>query len=65
MNIIKLDLDKSRVTITNEWYSRGIQISLHIRSGGLQALGGGGYFGVNFGHLKLEVFHWGGGVILE
>ena len=24
-------------------------------------IGGGGYFGVNFGHLKSEVFHWGGG----
>ena len=22
---------------------------------------GGGYFRVNFGHLKSEVFHWGGG----
>ena len=22
-----------------------------------------GYFGVNFGHLKSEVFHWGGGLV--
>ena len=41
-------------------YPRGIQISLHIPSPGLQAFLGGGYFGVNFGHLKSEVFHlWG------
>ena len=25
---------------------------------------GAGYFGVNFGHLKSEVFHWGGGGFL-
>ena len=24
-------------------------------------IGGGGYSGVNFGDLKSEVFHWGGG----
>ena len=24
---------------------------------------GGGYFGVNFGHLKSEVFHGGGGAL--
>ena len=47
----------------NEWYPRGIQISLHIRSPGLQASGGGGgYSGVNFGHLKSEVFQWGVGI---
>ena len=28
-------------------------------------MGAGGYFGVNFGHLKSDVFHWGGGGILE
>ena len=28
--------------IGNEWYPRGIQISLDIRSPGLQAWGGGG-----------------------
>ena len=46
----------------NEWYPRGIQISLHIRSPGFQAYKGGGvrYSGVNFGHLKSEAFHWGG-----
>ena len=43
----------------NEWYPRGIQISLHIRSPGFQARGG--YSRVNFGHLKSEVFHLGGG----
>ena len=43
------------------WYPRGVQISLHIRSPGLQDYrgGGGGDFGVNFGHLKSEVFHGG------
>ena len=50
--------------------STGIQISLHIRSPGLQAyggwgVGGGGYSGVNFGHLKSEVFHFGEGGIPE
>ena len=30
-------------TSFNEWYPRGIQISLHIRYPGFQALGGGGY----------------------
>ena len=57
------------------WCPRGVQISLHIRRGGgvFQSklwssqiwslpFGGGGYFGVNFGHLKSEVFHWGGGL---
>ena len=47
--------------VNNEWYPRGLQISLHIRSPGLQDYGGGGYFGVNFGHLKSEVFRNGGG----
>ena len=45
------------------WYPRGVQISLHIRSPGFWAYeggGGGGYFGVNFGHLKSEVFLLGG-----
>ena len=42
----------------NEWYPWGIQISLHIQSPGFQAQGG--YSGVNFGHLKYEVFHLGG-----
>ena len=62
--------------LENEWYPRGIQISLHIRSPRFQAWGysgvnfghlksevfhlGGGYSRVNFGHLKSEVFHWGG-----
>ena len=26
-------------------------------------MGGGGYFGVNFGHLKSEVFHLGAGAL--
>ena len=44
-----------------EWYPRGLQISLHIRSQGLQDYDRGrGYFGVNFGHLKSEVFQKGG-----
>ena len=46
----------------NEWYPWGLQISLHIRSPGFSENGeGGGYFGVNFGHLKSEVFQNGGG----
>ena len=50
----------------NEWYPRGIQISLHIRSPGLQDYDGGGgehgrgYSGVDFGVLKSEVFRNGG-----
>ena len=47
------------VTVRNEWYPRGIQISLHIRSPGFQAWGGG-YSGVNFGDLKPKVFHFRG-----
>ena len=45
---------------TNEWYPGGVQISLHIRSPAFQAWGRG-YSGVNFGDLKSEVFHFGGG----
>ena len=38
-----------------------INISLHIRKLPIATLGeGGGYSGVNFGHLKSEVFHLGG-----
>ena len=33
------DID-STMNVQNEWYPRGIQISLHIRSPGLQAYGG-------------------------
>ena len=46
----------------NEWYPRGIQISLHIRSPRLPAYGGGGggHSGVHFSHLKSEVFQFGG-----
>ena len=43
----------------NEWYPWGLQISLHIRSPAFSEMGGG-YFGVNFGHLKSEVFQKGG-----
>ena len=47
----------------NEWYPWGLQISLHIPSPGFSEMGGGAgrvYFGVNFGHLKYEVFRKGG-----
>ena len=40
-----------------------INISLHIRKLPPATFGagvGGWYFGVNFGHPKSEVFHWGG-----
>ena len=47
-------------TCNNEWYQRGIQISLHIRFPRFQACGGG-YSRVNFGHPKSEVFHFRGG----
>ena len=63
----------------NEWYPWGLQISLHIRSPRLQEYDGGakkrlnfnnfflggGNSRVNFGHLKSEVFHFGGGGIPE
>ena len=39
----------------NEWYPWGLQISLHIQSPGFSEMGGG-YFRVNFGHRKSEVF---------
>ena len=45
----------------NEWYPWGLQIGLHIRSPGFSKMEGGGYFRVNFGHLKSEVFENGGG----
>ena len=45
----------------NEWYPWGLQISLHIRSPAFSEIWGGGYFGVNFGHLKSEVFRNGRG----
>ena len=45
----------------NEWYPWGLQISLHIRSPEFSELGSRGYSGVNFGHLKSEVFRNRGG----
>ena len=60
MWILRSELDLWMVLVTslgthcvlwryNEWYPWGLQISLHIRSPG-----------VNFGHLKSEVFRNGG-----
>ena len=60
----------SRIQQRNEWYPRGLQISLHIRSPGLQDYSevwnlkffwfGGGYSGtVGFG--LSDNFHFGGG----
>ena len=49
--------------VLKEWYPWGLQISLHIRSPAVSEMWGGGgrYSGVNFGHLKSEVFRNGGG----
>ena len=58
-----------RLTSKNEWYPWGLQISLHIQSPAFSEMGGGteggGYSGVNFGHLKSEVFRNRGGGIPE
>ena len=49
---------------SNEWYPWGLHISLHIRSPAFSKKGGG-YSGVNFGHLKSEVFQNGGGGVFQ
>ena len=43
----------------------GILKILDLNSLTIFGLGGGGYFGVNFGHPKSEVFQNGGGGISE
>ena len=46
---------------TNEWYPGGYRLVSTYDLPHSQPGGGRGYSGVNFGDLKSEVFHLGGG----